>query len=228
MKAVEEYKLEDVELQDVEDTLGYLDKAFDLNLKSNAFSTAKTFGDICQVFQNNIPYQNEESCTSQQAFYKIREAIFFSQKIDKGTIKPDTLIDEIFPKTGRRKKIKAFQKALGVPIDILSMKPWLGLFIAVGFLLSFLAFFFSWKLALIGILTFLISNWAARKLSREIEYISIGELIMRITRDHYMKMRRNPNTINRNEIIKLIQCSFMSNLDLELADLHKDALLGKI
>jgi hypothetical protein len=228
MKAAEHHKLKDIELQDVEDTLGYLVKTFELNLEPNAFLKAKTFGDICQVFQNNIPYHNEESCTTQQAFYKIRNAIILSQKIDKDKIRPNTQINQIFPKSGRRKKIKDFQHALALPIDILSMKFWLALFIVGGFAISFIAFFFNWKLAIIGISTFIIFNWVAIKLRREVMSISVGELAMKITRDHYMQVRRNPNTVNRNEIVKVIQCSFIYNLDLNLTDLHKDALLGTI
>ncbi len=228
MKEVENYKLADIELQDVEDTLGYIVRAFELKITNDAFSNVKTFGDICQVFQNNISYQNEESCTVQQAFYKIRTAIIFSQKIDKEKIRIDTPIDQIFPKIGRRKKVKTFQKALGLPISILSMKLWLVLFIVSGFALSFLAFFFSWKLALTGILTFLIINWVAMKLREDVESITIGELAKKITRDHYMQVRRNPHTVNRNEIVKVIQCTFITNCDLELAALHTNASLGSI
>jgi len=228
MKAVEDSKLQDIELQDVEDTLGYIAKALELNLAYDAFSETKTFGDICQVFQDNIAYQNEESCTSQQAFYKIRSAIAVSQKIDGRSITPRTRLDEVFPRIGRRKKIKAFQKELGIPVNFLTMKIWLILLIIGGFITSLVAFFFNWKFALTGILTCLIFNWIAMKLRQEIEYISIGELTMKITRDHYMQVRRTPNTINRNEIVKIIQCTFMSDLDLKLSELHKDALLGKI
>jgi len=227
MKALEDYKLQDIELQDVEDTLGYLAKAFELNFASDAFSETKTFGDICQVFQDNIPYQNEESCTSQQAFYKIRNAIAVSQKIDRESITPKTCLDEVFPKIDRRKKIKAFQKELGIPVNFLTMKTWLILLIMGGFIISLTAFFFNWKFALTGILTCLIFNWVATKLRQEIECISIGELTIKIVREHYMQIRRNPNTVNKNEIIKVIQCSFIADHDLELTDLKQDALLCK-
>jgi hypothetical protein len=227
MKVEEVYNLENIELQDIEYTIGKLVKSFHITLQPNAFEKIKTFGDICQVFEKNIPYKNEESCTTQQAFYKIRNAMAVSQKIDGKNIRPSTLLDEIFPRFGRRKKIKAFQKELAIPVNFLTMKTWLLLSIIAGFLISLLAFFFNWKFALTGILSCLIFNWIATKLQQEIELISIGDLAKKIAREHYLQARRNQNTINKREITKVIQCSFIAEYDLKPTDLYQDALLSK-
>ncbi len=221
------YNLESIELQDIEVTLTKLHKSFGIHLSSNAFETVKTFGDICQIFEKNIPYKNEESCTTQQAFYKVRNAIVLSQNINRENIRPCTHLAEIFPRIGRRKKIKAFQNELAIPITLLTMKTWLLLAIFAGFLISFGTFFFSWKFALIGILICLIFNWVATKFQQEIDSISVGDLAVIIAREHYMHIRRNPNTVNKNEIMKVIQCSFIADHDLELTDLEQDALLCK-
>jgi hypothetical protein len=227
MKAERIYNLETIELQDIENTLINLEKSFGIHILSSAFEKVKTFGDICQVFEKNIQYKHEDSCTTQQAFYKIRNAITISQKIDRKNISPGTRLDEIFPKIGRRKKLRAFQKELAIPAISLTMKTWLLLFIIAGFLISLAAFFFNWKFALTGILSFLIFNWVATKLQQEIDSISIGELARKIARELYIKARRNQNTVNKNEVLKVIQCNFISDHDLKLADLQQDALLCK-
>ncbi len=227
MKVEEVYNLENIELQDIEYTLGKLVKSFQITLQPNAFEKIKTFGDICQVFEKNIPYKNEESCTTQQAFYKIRNAIAISQEIDRKNIKPSTRLHEIFPRFGRRKKIKAFQKELAIPVNFLTMKTWLLLSIIAGFLISLVTFFFNWKFALTGILSCLIFNWIATKLQQEIELISIGDLAEKVAREHYLQARRNQDTINKREITKVIQCSFIAEYDLKPTDLYQDALLSK-
>lgn len=227
MDVKEDYKLEDIELQDIEHTLASVAKSFEITLPSDAFGEVKTFGEICEVFEKNIPYKNEESCTTQQAFYKIRNAIAISQKIDKKNIKPNTRLDEIFPRLGRRKKIKAFQRELAIPVNFLTMKTWLLLSIVTGFLISLIAFFFNWKFALTGILSCLIFNWIATKLQQEIELISIENLVKKVVREHYLQARRNQNTINKREITKVIQCCFIAEHDLKPTDLYQDALLSK-
>lgn len=227
MEIKEDYKLEDIELEDIECTIAKIITSFKITLPKEAFVEVKTFGDICEVFQKNIKYQHEESCTTQQAFYKIRNAIVISQKIDRKNIRPSTRLDEIFPRIGRRKKIKKFQKELAIPVSFLTMKTWLLLFIIAGFLISLIAFFFSWKFALTGLLSFLIFNWIATKLQQEIELTSIGNLVEKVAREHYLQARRNQETINKREITKVIQCNFIADHDLKQTDLYQDALLSK-
>jgi len=221
------YNLESIELEDIEDTLTKLHKSFGIHLPSNAFEKVKTFGDIYQIFEKNIPYKNEESCTTQQAFYKIRNSLVVSQNIDREHIRPCTKLDEIFPRNERRKRIKEFKNELAIPVILLTMKTWLLLSIIAGFLISLATFFFSWKFALTGILICSIFNWVATKFQNEIDSISVGDLASKVVREHYIQIRRNPNTINKNEIIKVIQCSFIADHDLELTDLNQDALLCK-
>ncbi|MGO4876231.1 hypothetical protein ACEN2P_06495 [Pedobacter psychrotolerans] len=221
------YNLESIELEDIEYTLTKLHKSFGIHLPSNTFQKVKTFGDICQIFEKNIPYKNEESCTTQQAFYKVRNAIAVSQNINREHIRPRTTLAEIFPRKGRRKKIKAFKSELAIPVTLLTMKTWVLFSIIAGFVISFATFFFSWKFALTGILICLIFNWVATKFQNKIDTVSVGDLAAKIAREHYIQIRRNSNTVNKNEIMKVIQCTFIADHDLELTDLQQDALLCK-
>ena len=221
------YNLESIELEDIEYTLGKLHKSFGFYLPSNAFENVKTFGDICQIFEKNMPYKNEESCTTQQAFYKIRNSIVVSQNINREHIRPCTKLDEIFPRNERRKRIKEFKNELAIPVILLTMKTWLLLSIIAGFVISLATFFFSWKFALTGILICLVFNWVATKFQNEIDFISVGDLAAKIAREHYIQIRRNPNTVNKHEVIKVIQGNFIADHNLELADLNQDALLCK-
>jgi hypothetical protein len=83
-------KLEDYEDEDIFDVVVKLEQSFAIKFDKDAFSNVKTFGDMCDVIESYIKYDNQEDCTTQQAFYKIRAAIAMTQPIDKKLIYPDT------------------------------------------------------------------------------------------------------------------------------------------
>ena len=55
---------------------------------------------------------------------------------------------------------------------------------------------------------------------------TVGELSEKIAREHYRKVRRNPATINRNEVTKKVKELFIADLDLEEEVLTKEATFG--
>jgi acyl carrier protein len=68
MKELENIKLSEIDSEDFGDTLHKIEKSFCLELEFNSFEKAKTFGDICDVFQNKISGIDKPDCTSQQTF----------------------------------------------------------------------------------------------------------------------------------------------------------------
>ena len=226
MTIIDDIKLSDIDPEDFGDTLLKLEKSFGLKFADNSMKDAKTFGDICDIIESHINLTDKDDCTTQQSFYKIRKAISLTQNFNERNIEPQTNLADIFPRSNRRQNINHFQKALGFSVDILTMKIWLGLTIAAGFILSLIAFFFSWFYAVAGLTFFTLFTWTVNKLSKELNVSTVGQLTEKISREHYSLARRQSGTMNRNEIVKIIQDVFIADHLLDREHLTKDATLG--
>jgi hypothetical protein len=162
-------KLDDYEDEDIFDVVLKLEKSFGLKFEKDAFYNIGTFGDLYDVFENYLKYDHWDDCTKQQAFYRVREAIVSTQTISRDRITLDSKLEDIFPRDDRRKKVKQFKDYLALEIGILTYPGWLTLTLAVGFLLSLLAFFFSWKIALGGMVFFFVVIKIAEKLGNTLD-----------------------------------------------------------
>ena len=83
-------KLDNYEDEDIFDVVLKLEKSFGLKFEKDAFYNVQTFGDLCDIFTNNLQGDNSDDCTTQQAFYKVRNAIAATQLIDAKSITIDT------------------------------------------------------------------------------------------------------------------------------------------
>jgi hypothetical protein len=219
-------KLDNIDPEDIGDTLLKLEKSFGTKFADNSFKDAKTFGDICDIIESQINDTDIDDCTTQQAFYKVRGAIGLTQTFDERNIEPQTKLEDIFPRSNRRQNVKYFQQALGFSVDILTMKNWLAVTIFVGFTLSLIAFFFSWQVAVAGLTFFTLFDWTVSKFSKELDVPTFRQLTEIISREHYSLARRQSGTINRNEIVKTIQDVFIADHLLDREHLTRDATLG--
>jgi ABC-type multidrug transport system fused ATPase/permease subunit len=219
-------KLDNIDSEDMGDTLLKLEKSFGIKFAHNSFKDAKTFGDICQIIESQILFIGKDDCTLQQAFYKIREAIRLTGNPYRKNIEPKTKLEDVFPLSNRRQHVKQFEQALGFSVNILSMKTWLAIAILFGFIFSLIAFIFNWQFAVIGLLFFILFTWVASKFSKELNVSTVGHLTEKIVREHYSLARRNNGTVNKTDIVKIIQDVFIANHLLDRKHLTKDATLG--
>ena len=226
MTTLENNKLDNIDPEDFGDTLLKLEKSFGLKFAENSMKDAKTFGDICDIIESHINLTDKHDCTTQQSFYKIRKAISLTQNFNERNIEPQTNLADIFPRSNRRQNINHFQKALGFSVDILTMKTWLAVTIFIGFVLSLIAFFFSWQIAVSGLTVFTLFTWTVSKFSKELEISTVGELTEKISRENYSLARRHSETVNRKEIVKTIQDVFIADHDIEREHLTNNATLG--
>lgn len=215
--------LADFEFEDVFDVVIKLQKSFGLKFKRDAFYNIKTFGELCDVFENNMTYQHTDDCTKQQAFYQVRNAISMTQKITEDQIKPDSKLKDLFPHKNRRKKAKEFKKYLDTDIKILTYPDWLASAFIIGFLLSLVAFFFDWRIALTGILFFISASKIADHFSNVLNLQTVRDLTEKLSRENYIEIRRTMGTINRKEILQIIIDTFSTDLDIEKTNLTRDA-----
>lgn len=220
------FKLDEIDPEDFEDTLIKIEKSFGAKFAENSFSKAENFGDICDITETQINLTDKDDCTTQQAFYKIRKAISLTQNITEKQIEPKTKLEDIFPRKQRRQNVKNFQEKLGINIDFLSMKNWLFMTILIGFILSLIAFFFKWQIAVSGLTFFILFTWTISKFSKELTLSTVGELTEKFTRENYTLARRENGTINRKELFKTIQNIFIFDHDIAKEHLTRDAKLG--
>jgi hypothetical protein len=223
MTILYDIKLDEYESEDIFDIVVKLEKSFAIKFDKDAFLNVKTFGDICDVIESYIKYDNKEDCTKQQAFYKIRTAISETQLIDKKVINLDTKLVDLFPRQNRRQQVKIFQRQLGVNLKFLTYPGWLALTLFIGLLASFIAFFIDWKIAVSGIIFFAIAFNIADKLGKDLAVETVKELTEKAAAEHYIDMRSSNLTVNRSEILDTIKDAFVSGLAIEKKDLTRDA-----
>ena len=226
MTTFEDFKLENIDPEDFGETLLKLEKSFGVKFAEFSFKEAKTFGDICDIIESQINLTHKDDCTSQQAFYKIRRAIALTQTIDERSIKLETKLTDIFPRSNRRENVKQLQQALGFNVDILTMKSWLVWTIFIGIIISLIAFFFSWQIAVAGLTFFNLLSWILDKFSKELNISTVRQLTEKISREEYSLVRRQSGTVNRSEIVKTIQEIFIADHLIDKKNLTKDATLG--
>lgn len=148
------------------------------------------------------------------------------QLMDERQINLNSNLSDLFPRQNRRRKSKEFQDRLGVKVRILTYPGCVALFIVIGFLLSLVAFFFDWKIAVARIVFFIsftrIVNWAGK----ELELQTVRQITEKVTREYYSAIRRAKHTVNRNEILNTIKDAFSYDLAIDKVHLTREASLG--
>jgi acyl carrier protein len=217
-------ELKNIDPEDISDVLVNVEKSFGFKFGDTELKDVKTFGELCDIITNKVQGDNVNDCTTQQGFYKLRNAIAATQVIDKDSITTDTNLQQLFPRHSRIQKIKELQNELDMTVDILDINAWLGWSIFIGIAGSLIMFFFNWKFALSGLTFFMGTSWTAYKFfAKEFKLATVGQLTEKLTRENYLKSRRNSSTINRNEISKKVKEFFSEELDLEEEVLTRQA-----
>ena len=225
-----EGRTEDIDL----DVLPIIETSYGIQFRENELKGVRTFGELCNIILSKITYQDTNDCTSQQAFYKLREAIVISCNIDKDTIKIDTPLAPLFPKDGRKKKINAIEKQLGFKLKILSPKGFIAGILAITLVLSFLGIFIAlafklFHISMYALFTFIGSIFLmkiANLLGREFDVSTVGELAEKMTMEHYLASRRNTTTINKSEVVKNIEKLFISKLCLDMKEIKPETIIA--
>jgi len=219
-------KLEEFDDEDIFDIVVKLEKSFGLQFKKDAFQHVKTFGDLCDVFENYLTYEHRDDCTKQQAFYRVRKAISITHLISENEIKPDTRLRDLFPRANRRQTAKEFKRQMGTNIRILTYPDWLAFTLGIGLLLSLVAFFFDWKIALSGTAFFILAFQIAARLGKNLDLQTVRELTEKLSRENYVDVRRTKGTINRHEVSGIITDTFSKALSVDKKYLTREAAFG--
>lgn len=70
-----DYELNNIDPENIEDLLVKVEKSFNIKFVGNELIALLTFGELCDHIVNKIKLDHSDNCTTQQAFYKLRNAI---------------------------------------------------------------------------------------------------------------------------------------------------------
>ncbi|WP_338761738.1 hypothetical protein WAF17_16090 [Bernardetia sp. ABR2-2B] len=216
------YELRNTDSEDIEDLLLRVETSFNIKFVSDELVYIRTFGQLCDHIKNKIKLEDVNNCTSQQAFYKLREVISTTLQIESKVITLDLLLTDILPRHNRRLKVKKIENYLGFKLNILRPSYWIiGIFIItlvislIGLSLNLQTCFFGLVFSIFGLLL-------TNKMGRELDLQTVGQLVKNMTRENYLKSRRNPKTFNKNEIEKVLTDWFSNDLQIDKNRLTKD------
>jgi hypothetical protein len=215
MNLTESTELAMFDSEDISVVLVKIEASFCLKFDSNAFRNARTFGDVYSIINTELKGKSEDDCTSQQAFYKIRDAILAGAVTEKGQITPATRLDALFPRKGRRQAISELRKESGLPLRILQPRDWMTNIVLLFFLVSLIGLGFYWRLSLVALVADIIALRAIDWFGKEFRVQTVGEVAVVASRESYKLSRRNPNSVNRREIKAVAQEMFFEELGLD-------------
>ncbi|MFV0419367.1 MAG: hypothetical protein ACK5KT_11625 [Dysgonomonas sp.] len=210
------------EVEDIEDLLSEIEKTFGVKFEANELAHVKTFDEFINEIINKLPYENSDSCTSLQAFYKLRRKIAALGIYDVKNLRPDTKLSEIFPH--KRKSATYLEKVIGVnlAVELNDRGPSK---IAINALNAlFIVSFFElletklWIVG-IGIPLAIIGYYIALRCAKEYPIHTVRDLVTRIVTYNYMSCRRDKNTINRKELKNIFEEIFSKGLGIEKEEL---------
>ncbi|NEU08171.1 acyl carrier protein [Flavihumibacter sp. R14] len=220
-----DHKLNNVDSEDIEDLLLKVEKSFDIKFADFELANVTTFGELCDHIANKIELENFEDCTTQQAFYKLRQSISVSLYFNVSELTPATSVTHILPRPNRIAKVKKLEEHLGFKLNILRPKHSISGTLILSLLASLVALFFQWKVGVLGLAISIFGLWLAGKMGKETDLTNLGEIVEKMTRENYLKSRSNPRTFNKKEVEKVLMDLFSLEFDFEKVELTRDAKL---
>ena len=215
-------ELKDIDSEDLEDMLLIIEKSFNIGFVT-AEIAVETFGELCDCIVNKINLRHEESCTTQQAFYKLSKVVaeITNSKFDQ--ISPSTVISEVFPEQIIVYVFKLLEKSLDIKFNILYPSKDFNKFLWFISISSIPLSVFFWKsgLSLLVLSTLMLWFWFRTK--QNLLCMTFGELAVKMTRNNYLKSRRNSNSINKNEIENILTAWFIDDFDLDETKLNRQS-----
>ncbi|WP_228527941.1 hypothetical protein, partial [Pararhodonellum marinum] len=222
--AMTDYELKNIDPEDIEDLLVKVETSFDIKFVGDELVQITTFGELCVHIANKIQLDNADDCTSQQAFYKLRDAISTTFQIDNKTITTDFPLSDILPRQSRRSRTRKLENYLGFKLNMLRPPHWVTGTLAILLLASLIGLFFNWQIGLLGLAFSIAGLWLANKMGNELDLQTVGQAAKKITRENYLKSRRNPKTFNKREIEKVLTDWFCVDLGLDKRTLTRETI----
>jgi hypothetical protein len=209
--------------EDIEDILEVIEESFNIKFSDGELKHIRTFGELCNHIVSKVELTDTDDCTTQQAFYRLRDAITQIITIEKDQLKTDTRLSVLFPKKKRKATISKVESLLAVKLYVLRPRHIISNAITIFVFISLVGMFFKFGYGLIGFVSgvflFRVAEWTGI----EFKVDTLGQLADKMSQENYIKSRRNQMTVNRKEITKTIEKLFTKGLGLK--EIKPEALI---
>jgi hypothetical protein len=219
-------ELKDVDGEDLETFLEGVEHSFGVNFLWDDLGEIRTIGQLSDHILGKVQLNNVEDCTTQQAFYKLRDAISSTLHIDKKRIVPGLPLKEILPWSGRRKSTRKLENHLGFNLDLLHTPGWMVLVLILMLLTSLVFLFLNWQIGLLGLTMTIVGIRLAPSIHKAFSVQTVGELAEKMMRETYLESRRDPKTVNKREMEKILMTWLADFFDLDKVKLTRESTFG--
>jgi hypothetical protein len=218
-----DFELKNIDPDDISDLLIKVENSFNITFSDMELTHISMFGELCDHIANKIQLDHADDCTSQQAFYKLRDAISLILQIDKKTISTNHSLADFLPRKNRRLRTQKLEEQLGFKLNILRPPHWVTGTLSIISLASFVGLFLNWQIGLFGLVFSIAGFWLTSKIGNELDLQTVGQVAEKMTRENYLKSRRNSNTFNKKEIEKVLTEWFSYDLCLDKSELNRES-----
>ena len=214
-------RLNKIDPLDITDLFIKVENSFHIRFEENELMHIITFGELCDYIKNKIELAESEDCTTQQAFYKFRKAL---TELNYGkTITPDTLLFDLLPRHNRISNTRRIEANLGFKLSILRPPYFVMILLIITLFASIIALYYNWQIALFGLALSIGGIWLANRMGKELDLATVGQVAQKMTREHYLRGRRNPKSFNQKEIEVILTDMFTDSFGWDRSELTRDA-----
>ena len=208
-------KLDVYEIENIEDCISEIEKMYNFKFENNELESVKSFEEFCNLIIEKIDSKNVESCTSQQAFYKLRKSLIETKIIEKENLKTETELKILFPRKSRKVLIGKVENEIKFKLNILKAPDFVTIPLLIIGIVSFVLLFFYFKIAVLGISVSVFGFYLCKWFGNELNVKTVKELVEKITGENYLSVRSLKNTINKKELKEVITSWIAENAGIE-------------
>lgn len=214
--------LKNIDSLDIDFVCQAIEKSFNIRFKENELLKVKNLGDLCDLTAAKINLENSETCTNQEAFYKIRDSFSEILKYEKYLINPQTQISKILPRQNRIKNIKLIEKKIGYKLNILQPPNWIIGILIIFFIVGIIYLFIDTFYGVVIIGTSYLSIQICNDYGKELKFSTFGELTENSVLNNYAKSRKRSETFNKTEVENVVFGLFTNLLDFQKNELNRN------
>ncbi len=194
----------DIDTEDLEDLLLQIEFSFDIKFERNELGAITKLGELFDHIESKIDLEDKADCTHQQAFYMLRKSIAQTLQIDKSAIGLQSKLADLMPRNERRVLLRQIEKHLGFKLNLLKPSNWVDTSLMILVLISFATLFYDSRIGFTGILISIVGFRVVYYFAKELKVETVADLVKKMTRENYIKSRRNSTTFNKNEVKKIL------------------------
>lgn len=215
------YKIDDEVLTEF---IFEIENSFGVEFGDQDFADVNTYGELCDVIMAKFDaFEDIDDSTTQQAFQKLRTALGAALAISQSEINWDTKLKTLIPRHLRFGIVRNVNNTLGIKVLFLEPSRWYVTLVLLFSVLSVNAFFFSWKIAVCGIISTIVIWNVARWFGMDFANETVGDFAEEMAGQYYISSRQNEKTVNKAEIKKILHEQIADMFGVNSADLTRDS-----